>query len=121
MQRVVYEKLIDMLRDRVSKIHVGRGINEDTSTGPVTIPVGLEKSESQIEDAKKYDATVVIGGSRIDRNGGYFFQPTIIRDASSKMKVAHEETFGQFLALFPFDTEDEVAEAANDTSVCCLP
>ena len=33
------------------------------------------------------------------------------------MLIAREETFAPIMALFPFDTEDEAVERANDTSM----
>ena len=40
-----------------------------------------------------------------------------VRGAKVGMKVAGEETFAPLLALFPFDTEDQAVQWANDTSV----
>lgn len=60
---------------------------------------------------------MLTGGSKIDHLGGYFYEPTIIKDASQEMLVTCEETFGPLLALYPFDTEEEVVEKANNTSV----
>lgn len=88
--------------------------------GPLTVPGGLDKVAGQIEDAKKNGGTVLTGGNRINLNKGYFFEPTIITNATQSMKIAEEETFGPLLALFPFDTEEEAMKAANNTSVSTI-
>lgn len=81
------------------------------------MPTGIDKVCSQVEDAKKNGGTILTGGNRVNLNNGYFFEPTIITNATQKMKIASEETFGPLLALFPFETEEEAVKLANDTSV----
>jgi succinate-semialdehyde dehydrogenase/glutarate-semialdehyde dehydrogenase len=49
--------------------------------------------------------------------GSNFFQPTVIRDMTPKMKLSSEETFGPVAGLFKFDTEAEVVELANRAEV----
>ncbi|KAG0259543.1 succinate semialdehyde dehydrogenase NADP+ linked [Actinomortierella ambigua] len=47
--------------------------------------------------------------------GGYFYPPTVLTGMTRSMKIAREETFGPVAAIFTFETEQEVIEAANDT------
>ncbi len=47
--------------------------------------------------------------------GGNFFQPTVLADVTTAMKVAREETFGPVAPLFRFETEAEAIAMANDT------
>ncbi|KAJ2987676.1 hypothetical protein NUW58_g4371 [Xylaria curta] len=78
---------------------------------------GLDKIAGQVEDAKSNGGTILTGGNRLSLKNGYFFEPTIITNATSSMRIASEETFGPLLALFPFDTEEEAVKAANNTSM----
>jgi succinate-semialdehyde dehydrogenase/glutarate-semialdehyde dehydrogenase len=57
---------------------------------------------------------VLIGGKRHEK-GGQFFQPTVLADVTTAMKVTHEETFGPVAPLYRFKTEQELLELANDT------
>ncbi|KAL1849964.1 hypothetical protein Plec18170_007060 [Paecilomyces lecythidis] len=117
VQRGVYDRFADLLVERVKQLRVGHGMDEKTTMGPLTIPAGLEKVARQVEDAKRHGATVLIGGSKIEKLGGYYFEPTIVKDARPGMLVTSEETFAPLLALYPFDTEEEAVEAANNTSM----
>lgn len=117
VQKGVYNEFAEMLIQRVTALKIGHGMDKMTTMGPVTTPAGLDKIASQIEDAKKHGATVLTGGQRLDKMGGYFFEPTIIKDAGPDMLVSKEETFGPLLAIFPFETEAEAVEAANNTSM----
>lgn len=125
VQNGVYDKFAKMLVAAAEKLKIGHGMDKDVTMGPLTTPAGLVKVSIQIEDAAKRGATVITGGRKVNNTEGYFFQPTIIKDAQPDMLVSREETFGPLLALFQFKTETEVVKAANNTSVrhfaviCC--
>ena len=53
---------------------------------------------------------LVTGGKR-HAHGGTFFEPTVLADVTTDMKVAHEETFGPVAPLFRFKTEEEADRA----------
>ncbi|RYC60036.1 hypothetical protein CHU98_g6154, partial [Xylaria longipes] len=117
VQRTIYDKFASLLAEKTRALRVGHGLDEGTTMGALTVPQGLDKTASQVEDAKSNGATVLTGGNRLNLNNGYFFEPTIITNATPNMKIAHEETFGPLLALFPFGTEEEAVKAANNTSM----
>jgi succinate-semialdehyde dehydrogenase/glutarate-semialdehyde dehydrogenase len=54
----------------------------------------------------------VVGGRAL---GGNFFEPTLLRDVTTDMAVAREETFGPVAPLFKFKTEEEAIAMANNT------
>jgi succinate-semialdehyde dehydrogenase / glutarate-semialdehyde dehydrogenase len=117
VERPVYEKFTDMMLKKVKTLKIGHGSDPETTLGPITISRGLEKAESMVEDARTKGARILSGGKKLDLNGGYFFDPTVIADAKEDMLVAQEEQFAPIAALFPFDSEAEVVEKANSTSV----
>ena len=43
------------------------------------------------------------------------FEPTVIGNVTTSMKVASEETFGPLAPVFKFSTEKQAIEMANDT------
>jgi acyl-CoA reductase-like NAD-dependent aldehyde dehydrogenase len=120
VQRGVYDQFADVLVARVKQLRVGHGMDDKTTMGPLTVPAGIEKATRQVEYAKKHGAAVLIGGSKVDKLGGYYFEPTIIKNARPGMLITSEESFAPLLALYPFDTEDEAVQEANNTSVCCF-
>jgi succinate-semialdehyde dehydrogenase / glutarate-semialdehyde dehydrogenase len=117
VQSGVYDKFAEMLRERTSKLQIGHGAEKGTTIGPVTTPRGIDKVISQLEDAKKHGAKVILGGKKVTDKNGYFFEPTILTDMNEKMLVAREETFAPLAALFKFDTEEQAVKWANDTSM----
>src|SRR3546814_7892420 len=74
----------------------------------------LDKAEEHVADAKSKGAKVMLGGARHER-GGTFYQPTVLTDVTTQMKVTREETFGPVAPLFRFKTEEEAVALAHDT------
>ncbi|MXN65844.1 succinate-semialdehyde dehydrogenase [Stappia sp. GBMRC 2046] len=115
VQAGVYDEFAEKLAKKVSEsLKVGSGFEDGVTTGPLIDEQGLEKVKDHIEDALSKGARVVTGG-KPDERGGTFFQPTVLTQVTSEMKVAREETFGPVAPLFRFETVDEVIAQANDT------
>jgi succinate-semialdehyde dehydrogenase/glutarate-semialdehyde dehydrogenase len=93
---------------------LGNGLEDSVVQGPLIDMHAVEKVEEHIADAVQKGARVVTGGKR-HAKGGTFFEPTVLADVKSNMKVAHEETFGPVAPLFRFKTEHELIALANDT------
>lgn len=119
VQSAVYDKFAKILVERTAKIVVGHGASATTTMGPVTTPQSVDRSEQQVEDAKRHGARILLGGKRID-GPGFFFEPTIIADATTDMRITDEESFAPILTLYRFEKEEEVVQAANATSVRSL-
>ncbi|MFO0439319.1 MAG: NADP-dependent succinate-semialdehyde dehydrogenase, partial [Betaproteobacteria bacterium] len=114
VQDGVYEKFSKMLADRVSQMKVGNGLEDGNAQGPLIDMKAVEKVEEHIADALEKGAKVLTGGKRHEK-GGQFFQPTVLANVSTDMKVTHEETFGPVAPLYRFKTEDELLNLANNT------
>ena len=112
VQAGVYDAFADKLKAAVEKLHVGDGLTEGTTTGPLINEKAVDKVEEHIRDITQGGGQVLTGGKRKD---GLFFEPTIVTGVTRDMKVATEETFGPLAPLFRFDTEDQAVAAANDT------
>ncbi|KAI0889344.1 aldehyde dehydrogenase [Annulohypoxylon maeteangense] len=117
VQSGIYTAFSSLLALKAQTLRLGHGMDPSTTMGPLTVPSGLDKVAAQIADAQENGGTVLTGGKRVSGNTGYFFEPTIIADATRAMRIADEETFGPVLALFRFETEEEAVRLANDTSM----
>ncbi|HXP78188.1 MAG TPA: aldehyde dehydrogenase family protein, partial [Stellaceae bacterium] len=114
VQDGVYDAFARKLADSVSSMKVGPGTETGTVIGPLIDMKAVEKVEDHIGDAVKKGAKVVVGGKR-HALGGSFFQPTVLTEVNTQMKVTREETFGPVAPLFRFHTEEEAIRMANDT------
>ncbi|MCB1482076.1 MAG: NAD-dependent succinate-semialdehyde dehydrogenase [Rhodobiaceae bacterium] len=114
VQAGVYDAFAEKLASEVLKLKVGNGVEVGVTTGPLINEAAVEKVESHIKDAVGMGASVVTGGQRHDL-GGTFFEPTVLRDVTTRMLVSRDETFGPVAPLFKFETEEDVIAMANDT------
>jgi succinate-semialdehyde dehydrogenase/glutarate-semialdehyde dehydrogenase len=114
VQDGVYEQFAKKLGEKVAAMKVGSGLDEGVMQGPLIDMKAVEKVEEHITDAVGKGARLVTGGKRHTK-GGTFFEPTVLADVKTTMKVTHEETFGPVAPLFRFKTEQELIKLANDT------
>ena len=114
VQEGVYDKFSKMLSERVSQMKVGNGLEDGNLQGPLIDMKAVEKVEEHIADALEKGAKVLTGGKRHEK-GGQFFQPTVLANVTTDMKVTHEETFGPVAPLYRFKTEEELLKLANNT------
>jgi succinate-semialdehyde dehydrogenase/glutarate-semialdehyde dehydrogenase len=114
VQSSVYDAFAEKLTAKVKGFKVGNGLEEGVVQGPLIDMKAVEKVEEHLADALSKGAKLLIGGKR-HKLGASFFEPTIVSGATSKMKLAHEETFGPVAPLFRFTSEAEGIALANDT------
>src|SRR5690606_34856814 len=115
VQDGVYDAFAAKLTEAVRKLKVGPGFDDGVSLGPLIDQAALDKVEEHVADAKSKGAKVMIGGARHER-GGTFYQPTVLTDVTTQMKVTREETFGPVAPLFRFKTEEEAIALATETA-----
>ncbi|POA98150.1 succinate-semialdehyde dehydrogenase I [Chromobacterium sinusclupearum] len=114
VQDGVYDAFAEKFAAAVATLKVGNGLEAGVTQGPLIDHNAVAKVEEHIADALSKGGTLIAGGKR-HALGHTFFEPTLIGNVSSHMKVAREETFGPLAPLFRFKTEEEAIRLANDT------
>jgi succinate-semialdehyde dehydrogenase/glutarate-semialdehyde dehydrogenase len=114
VQDGIYDAFAEKLGSRMANLKIGDGTEDGVTQGPLINMDGVEKVERLLKDATAKGAKIVTGGKRAAL-GGTFFEPTLLRDVTSKMACAREEIFGPVATLFRFDTEEDAIRMANDT------
>ena len=114
VQDSVYEQFAEKLARKVAGMKVGNGMDAGVVLGPLIDIKAVEKVEEHIADALAKGAKLATGGKR-HTLGGTFFEPTVLTEVTSAMKVAREETFGPVAPLFRFQDEAQAIHMANDT------
>ena len=114
VQEGIYDEFVTRLADSVKTLNVGNGMEDGINQGPLISQKALDKVKDHISDAIDRGAVIVAGG-KPHQSGGTMFEPTVISNVDSSMKVASEETFGPLAPIFKFSTEQEAIDMANDT------
>ncbi len=128
-QKAIAPALAKKVAELAAKLKVGNGLADGTNVGPLIDEKGFRKVEEHVDDAVAKGGTVLAGGkphltpetngsngkNGLDGLSGWFYQPTVIGNATPDMLVMHEETFGPVLPIMEFETEEDVIRMANDT------
>ena len=114
VQDTVYDAFAAKLTEKVKSMKVGNGMEPGVVQGPLIDKAAVAKVEEHISDAIAKGAKVLTGGKR-HALGGTFFEPTVLANVNTTMKVTKEETFGPVAPLFRFKDEKEAIRLANDT------
>lgn len=119
VDQVIYEEFLTEFSKAARTLIIADGIeNPEADLGPMASAEGIEKTRKHVEDALDKGARLLCGGKRPEGarfEKGYFFEPTIMADASHGMLIMTEETFGPAVGVQPYRSIDEAIQLANDT------
>jgi len=77
----------------------------------------VQRVDGFIRRAERDGAKVVVGGSRPnDLDRGFYFEPTILTDATADSYIAQEEVFGPVMTVLRYRTDDEAVAIANNSA-----
>lgn len=114
VQDGVYDAFVEKLALKTKSLKVGNGAEAGVNVGPLIDQNAVAKVEEHVSDALAKGAKVVAGGKRHSL-GGLFYEPTVLANVNTSMKVTKEETFGPVAPIFRFKTDEEAIAMANDT------
>ena len=119
VQKDIYDDFKKALLKKVRQLKVGDPKEPASNLGAVVSKQHMNKILSKIQEARKLDGKVLIGGEREILNGelknGYYIQPTVIEGLSYECSINQEEIFGPVVTIIPFNSEEEVIKMANST------
>lgn len=116
-----YNKLIDILSQKVSKLRIGSNVDQSEEIDMGAIIMGNEKFEeleNLVIDAVEKGARLIYGGKRYIHPNypqGHYFMPTLLVDVTNEMKIAQTEVFGPILTVMHAKDDDEAIDIANGT------
>jgi len=110
----VYDNYIEEFIKEVKSWKVGLPTTEGIYIGPLSRKEQLEMLKQQVADASKQGATIVTGGSRIDKQG-YYFEPTVLTNVNHNMKVMKDESFGPIIGIMKVKNDEEAIQLMQDS------
>ncbi len=118
VERSIHDQVVDQIVKRAKAIRLGGPSDPAAETGPLISKAHLEKIEQYMKRAIADGARVLTGGVRDmseDLKNGWYFQPTVLDNCTTKMYCVQEESFGPIMTVEVFDTVDEAIKLGNDT------
>ena len=116
---VVHHSLVEEFTERLiavsAKAKIGDPLDPSTQIGPIANRPHYEKILTDIENAEKSGANLVLDGRNFGSEAGYYIGPTIFSDVTNDMDLAQHEIFGPVIGIISFTEEDEGVHVANDS------
>jgi len=114
VEEPVYEKMIDLLKDRFEKLKMGDPKNESTDIGPIARKDLRDDLHDQVQASVREGARLVLGGE-IPKGKGFYYPVTMLADVKPEMTASCEETFGPIAAVMKAKDATEALQLANAT------
>lgn len=114
VQRGIYDQVVEGIAGFAQMLPMGGSEDPDSVLGPLISEKQRQRVEGIVAEGVSRGAEVITGGKRMDRKG-YFYEATIMTNTTPDMRLIREEIFGPVGSVIPFDEEEEVLAAANNT------
>jgi succinate-semialdehyde dehydrogenase/glutarate-semialdehyde dehydrogenase len=114
VDKSVAGRFASILTEKIKALRVGREIDFGVDIGPLTTKKQYETVKSQVKEAVKKGARILVSVGTDDPK--QLLHPVMLIDnVKADMKLISDETFGPILALDTFSSEDEAVAKANAT------
>jgi malonate-semialdehyde dehydrogenase (acetylating)/methylmalonate-semialdehyde dehydrogenase len=111
----VAEPLIDAIKERISKVKIGDGLDPSSEMGPLVTREHRDRVASYVEHAPAEGATVVIDGREGAAEGGFFLNPSLLDNVTPEMKAYTDEIFGPVLSVTRVSSYKEAVQLVNES------
>jgi aldehyde dehydrogenase (NAD+) len=118
IQEEVYDEFIEKFVSKTEQLKLGNPFAKETHVGAVISKEQLEVIDGYVKSAQDDGAVILTGGKTANLEGyenGYWYEPTIIAEATHAMKAVKEEIFGPVVVVMKFKDEKEAIKLANDS------
>ncbi len=110
----VSERFLSAFSEKLKALVPGDPLDNKTTLAPVSSEAQAQLLLSQIDQAVKSGAKVLMGGKRMDRAGA-FVEPTILTNIDKNSPAYRDEFFGPVALYFPVKNDEEAILLANDS------
>ncbi len=113
----IHDDVVHRLSELCRGVVIGDPVDPAVTMGPLISRQHLDRVEGFVKRAEADGATVVAGGSRPKNlSSGFYFEPTILTDASADSYIAQEEVFGPVLTVLRYGDDDDAVAIANNSA-----
>lgn len=110
----VYDQYIDAFIKEVKSWKHGDPTEAGVYIGPLTRKGQVNFLEGQVNDAIEKGGKLETGGRRI-KGKGYYFEPTVISQATNEMSLMRDESFGPIIGIMKVKDDAEAIQLMQDT------
>ena len=118
VHRSIHDRFVDRLVAATGKLRVGDPEDPATQMGPLITTAHRGSIEEYVKLGLDDGGALLTGGRRPEGavyDKGSYYLPTILSGLANDARICQEEIFGPVLVVLPFDDEDDLIAAANDS------
>jgi succinate-semialdehyde dehydrogenase / glutarate-semialdehyde dehydrogenase len=110
----VYDEWVERFVAGMAALCVGDPMDPSTDVGPLVTEAQRTEIAGQVDDAREKGATLACGGTTV-AGPGWYYEPTVLLDVTTEMRVLQEEVFGPVATVERYADLDEAIRIANRT------
>lgn len=110
----IFDEFTEAVAEAASQVKMGPGLDPATELGPLVSQEQFDKVTGYLSEGRADGARALTGGGRWGETG-YFVEPTVLVDVRPEFSVVRDEIFGPVVAALPFNADEGVTAAANDS------
>jgi betaine-aldehyde dehydrogenase len=111
VQDSVYDQFVGLLTEQAKQVAIGGPADEDVFLGPLNNANQLARISDLLSRVPSH-ATVMTGGSALDRPG-FFFPATVVAGLRQEDELIQKEIFGPVITVQKFSDESQAVAMAN--------
>jgi acyl-CoA reductase-like NAD-dependent aldehyde dehydrogenase len=118
VEEAVADVFIALCQRETEALSHGPGADPEVfDVGAMTFPPQMARAAEQVEDAQRLGARILTGGERDPKLPGNYFQPTLISEANTSMRVMTEETFAPVLPIMRVASAEQALALTNQSTL----
>lgn len=114
VEDAIFDEFTQGVADFARSRKIGPGLDPTNDIGPLVSQEQLSKVAGYLDEGLGQGARALAGGGR-HGDTGFYVQPTLLVDVDRDFSVYREEIFGPVAVAMPFNRQEGVRIAANDT------
>ena len=107
----IFDDFVENFTQKVRGLRMGDPLDDANHLGPMIDEENLARVEAWVNEAKAAGAKVITGGKRKNN----FYEPTVILDTTSQMKVSCMEVFAPVVTITKIDDFKDGLNAVNES------
>ena len=111
----VWDAFVPRFAKAARSLRLGHSLDYKPDMGSLISAKQLDTVARHVSDAVGKGAQLLAGGKARPDIGPYFYEPTVLTDASPGMAVYADETFGPVISLYRVSGAEEAIKLANDS------
>ena len=111
----LHDRFVASFVQATEALALGPGDDRSCEIGPLQNERRVQAMEQMVASAVRDGSVVASGGRRIERDSGWWFEPTVLTNVGLDTEVMVSEPFGPIAPICAYEDIDEAVRIANDT------